>query len=164
MLLVIALKMQKLQKRIRLKEFNYLGTYRYFVTICCERKTELFKNSKIVEICVRILEETAKKEQFRIWAYCFMPDHLHMLAEGANDKSNFRRFISVLKQKTGYILWTQMKTKLWQENYYEHILRKEEDTLTVVKYILNNPVRKGILRRYNEYPYSGSFELDIRYI
>ena len=51
---------------------------------------------------------------------------------------------------------------LWQENYYEHILRKDEDTISVVKYILNNPVRKGLVEDYREYFYSGSFVLDIK--
>ena len=153
-----------MQKRIRLKDFNYYGSYRYFVTVSCNRKMEVFKKSEPVEICVHILKETAKKEQFKVWVYCFMPDHLHILVEGTNDRSNFRKFISVFKQKTGYMLWKQMKIKLWQENYYEHILRKEEDTLTVVRYILNNPVRKGVIQKYDEYLYSGSFELDIRQI
>ena len=153
-----------MQKRIRLKNFNYYGSYRYFVTICCNRKTEIFEDSKPVEICIHILETTIKKEQFKLLVYCFMPNHLHILVEGTNDKSNFRKFISVFKQKTGYILWKQMKIKLWQENYYEYVLRKEEDTLTLLRYILNNPVRRGLVQRYNEYPYSGSFELDIRYI
>jgi len=36
---------------------------------------------------------------------------------------------------------------------------KEEDLLDVVRYILNNPVRKGLVRHYTEYLYSGSLVL-----
>ena len=66
------------------------------------------------------LKEKSRVLDFRVWAYCFMPDHLHLLLEG--------------------------KTK-------------NEDLLDIVRYILNNPVRKGLVRHYTEYMYSGSLVL-----
>ncbi len=156
--------MVKYQKRIRLREFSYIGCYRYFVTICTDRSKEIFVNGDIVGLCVAILKNVSEKYFFTIWVYCFMPDHLHILAEGKNEKSNFRKFISVYKQKTSYEVVQTFKfaNKLWQENYYERVLRKEEATLDVIKYILNNPVRKGLVENFLNYPYLGSFVLDIR--
>jgi hypothetical protein len=46
-------------------------------------------------------------------------------------------------------------------NFYEHVLRKEEDTLSVAYYILNNPVRKGLAYDYRRYKFLGSFEFEI---
>ncbi|MBI4652326.1 hypothetical protein HY745_13835 [Candidatus Desantisbacteria bacterium] len=51
--------------------------------------------------------------------------------------------------------------KLWQENYYEHVLRKDEDTKSIVKYIFENPIRKGLSCNILNYPYSGSFEFTL---
>jgi hypothetical protein len=45
---------------------------------------------------------------------------------------------------------------LWQAGYYDRILRHDEDSLTVVRYILENPVRAGLVSRFSDYPYSGS--------
>lgn len=42
------------------------------------------------------------------------------------------------------------------EGYYERILRDEESTLTVARYILANPVRKGFVREPRDYAFSGS--------
>jgi hypothetical protein len=53
------------------------------------------------------------------------------------------------------------KLKLWQPSYYDHVLRKDEDTLNVARYILDNPVRKGLVKHFLEYGFSGSFEMDI---
>jgi len=43
---------------------------------------------------------------------------------------------------------------LWQKNFYDHIVRKEESILKIAEYILNNPVRKGMALRWESYPYS----------
>ncbi len=168
-MVALQLYMKKIQKRIRLKNFSYIGTYRYFVTICVDRKRNIFINNELVNLCITILHDLAEKYLFDIWVYCFMPDHLHILCEGRDEKSDFRKFISVFKQKSSYYVVRTFKfafyknmTKLWQENYFERVLRKEEDTIDVVKYILNNPVRKGLVKEYSNYPYSGSFKLEIK--
>jgi len=48
------------------------------------------------------------------------------------------------------------KTKLWQPNYYDHILRKEETIKDVALYIFNNPVRKNLVSDFRKYPFSGA--------
>ncbi len=74
-----------------------------------------------------------------------------------------RKFVSLFKQKTGYLFQYNHGMKLWQENYYEHILRKDEETVQVARYIFENPVRNGYVKDYSDYPHSGSFQLeDIR--
>jgi len=40
-------------------------------------------------------------------------------------------------------------------------LRSDEDTKNTAKYIFMNPVRKGLVQSFSEYPFSGSFELDM---
>jgi len=40
---------------------------------------------------------------------------------------------------------------------YDHVLRKEESIEGVARYILDNPVRKGLVSDYKEYPFSWSF-------
>ena len=46
---------------------------------------------------------------------------------------------------------------LWHISYYDHILRKEEAIESVGLYILENPVRKGLVSDFSEYPFSRSF-------
>ncbi len=90
------------KKRPRLKNFNYRGPYRYFVTICTDNKRKIFIQEEPVKQIIDILRESSKLFGFRIWAYCFMPDHLHLLLEGTEDKSDFKKFISQFKQSTGF--------------------------------------------------------------
>jgi putative transposase len=152
---------RKFKKRIRLKQFNYMGTYRYFVTLCAYNKESVFNDDSLVLVLLSLLREKAGIFRFGVWAYCFMPDHLHLLVEGFDDDSDFRKFISSFKQYSGFIYKKRCGLRLWQTNYYEHVLRREENTNTVAKYIFNNPVRKGMVEDYKKYALLGSFEFDV---
>ncbi|GAN34922.1 MAG: transposase [Candidatus Brocadia sp. AMX2] len=149
------------KKRIRLKDFDYKDCYRYFVTICTFNKKPLFTNDSLVTWLIELLRERSKSFSFKIWAYCFMPDHLHLLIQGERDDSDMRRFISSYKQQSGFYYKKKTVSSLWQINYYEHILGKEEDTKGIAYYIFANPVRKGLVNDFKEYKFLGSFAFDI---
>lgn len=150
------------KKRTRLKEFDYKGLYRYFITICTFNKEQIFKdNPSTVTWFVDILREQSRTFRFKIWAYCFMPDHLHLLLEGDDVNSDLKKFISSYKQISSFYYKERVGKQLWQINYYDHVLRKEEDNMNVAYYIFNNPVRKGIVDDFNQYKFIGSFEFDM---
>ena len=151
----------KFKKRTRLKDFSYNGYYRYFVTICTYNKIPIFTERDLIFNILKNLEKISEKHNFSVWAYCFMPDHLHLLLEGNDPNSDFKKFISEFKQITSFDYSKKFKKKLWQINYYEHILRKEEDTKTVVYYILDNPVRKGLVTYFKDYPFQGSYMFEL---
>jgi len=143
-------------RRPRLKDFDYTGTYTYFVTILTKDRSVYFKEVEVVSGLINFLTEAAGSEQFKVLTYCFMPDHLHLLVVGQDDRSNLRKFISLYKQKTGYWFKKNYNANLWHISYYDHILRKEESIESVALYILENPVRKGLVSNFREYPFSGS--------
>ena len=148
------------KKPSRLKDFSYQGQYRYSITVRSHDLNRHFIHDKVVTRAVEILKSTADQESFSIWAYCFMPNHLHLLVEGQNTNGDMRRFVALFKQKTSYWFQGIYGKKLWEPNYYEHVLRNDEDTIAVARYIFRNPVRGGLVEDYSRYSYSGSFELE----
>jgi putative transposase len=144
-------------KRPRLKNFDYIGTYVYFVTILTKDRATYFKEVEVVGGSISILNETARTERFNILTYCFMPDHLHLLVQGIDDHSNLRKFIGFFKQKSGYWFKKNYNENLWHISYFDHTLRKEESIESITLYILGNPVRKGLVSDFKEYPFSRSF-------
>ena len=60
------------------------------------------------------------------------------------------------KQRAGYQHKRRNGESLWQESYYDHVLRDDEDIDRTVRYVLENPVRKGLVLEFDEYPFSGS--------
>ncbi|MFH1434278.1 MAG: transposase [Pseudomonadota bacterium] len=152
----------KHQKRIRLKRFSYKGCFAYFITICTCNHTEPFKKEGVFDFALQCLKEKAEEFGFKVWAYCFMPDHLHLLIEGKQKDSKMKIFMSSFKQFTGYYYKKEYNSKLWQDGYFDHVLRNEEDRIEVVRYILENPVRQKLVKSYRDYKFSGSFEFDIK--
>ncbi|MBM4351483.1 MAG: transposase [Deltaproteobacteria bacterium] len=149
------------KKRTRLKDFDYKGCYRYFITLCTFDKKAVFTDEALVSWFVDVLKEKSTSLGFGIWAYCFMPDHLHLFVEGKKDDSDLKQFIASYKQYTAFHYKKRDKKELWQMNFYDHVLRKEEDTINIANYVFNNPVRKGLVSDYKNYKFLGSFEFDV---
>ena len=85
-----------------------------------------------------------------------MPDHAHLLIEGSREHSDMRQFAKMAKQGSGAVYALKSGRALWQEGYHDRVLRAEEDSRRVARYILENPVRAGLVKHASEYPFSGS--------
>jgi hypothetical protein len=70
--------------------------------------------------------------------------------------SDLPRFVTSFKQQTGFWFARQYGVRLWQDGYHDRVLRREEETSEVVRYILDNPIRAGLVTVFDRYPYSGS--------
>ena len=88
--------------------------------------------------------------------YCFMPDHQHLIITGVQSVSDIRKAIISYKQKTGFWMSEEKVGARWQKDFYDHVLRRHEDIAVQVRYILDNPVRKGLVASWQGYPYKGS--------
>ena len=139
-----------------LKTFEYLGLYRYFLTFCTDRRRRAFGRREVVSLSLLQISRAAAEEQLAILAYCFMPDHLQLLVEGLTDAADCRRFIKSAKQLSGYYVSREFGEKLWQRYGFERVLRDDEATLVVARYILCNPVRAGLVADVRDYPFIGS--------
>lgn len=79
-----------------------------------------------------------------------------MVLAASTEASDLQRFMNNWKQRTGYEFKQRTGGSLWQESYFDHVLRDDEETNTALKYVLENPVRKGMVTKFEEYPYGGS--------
>jgi putative transposase len=140
----------------RLAGFDYRGEHRYFLTFCTFYRRPLFNAPERVDLARTQILRSATNERFELTAYCFMPDHLHLLATGSDPTSDCRRFITRAKQFSGYHYQQAFNERLWQRYGYEHVLRSDEKTFRIARYILENPIRAGLVGSVHEYPYLGS--------
>jgi putative transposase len=143
-------------RRSRLRTFDYLGKYRYFLTFCTRERTKLFVRPSIVDPVLQQILHAASEHVFSIPAYVFMPDHVHLLVEGLAESSDLRAFVKLAKQKSGYLSSQESGHLLWQPSYYDRVLRDDESSLSVMRYILSNPVRANLVARWEDYPFLGS--------
>jgi Transposase IS200 like len=92
-----------------------------------------------------------------IHVYTAMPDHVHIVAQGLTDDADLHAFMGDFKQQTGWQFRRDHDGKLWQGSFYDHVVRPEEHFAGVLEYVVNNPVRAGLLSTPEEYPFWDSF-------
>ena len=144
-----------------LEGFSYVGFHRYFLTFCTFERTCLFVTHHIVTLVADQILRAAREHGISVIAYCFMPDHLHLVVEGTAENSDLKAFISRAKQYGAFYYRQETGGRLWQRYGYEHVIRDDERTEDVVRYVLENPVRAGLVQRIDEYPFIGSSVYDV---
>jgi REP-associated tyrosine transposase len=85
-----------------------------------------------------------------------MPDHVHLLLEATAANADPTSFVARAKQKSGFDFAARYKHRLWQKGYYERVMRADQPTTEVIRYIIANPVRARLVVEANEYPFWGS--------
>jgi putative transposase len=140
----------------RLTGFPYVGCHRYFLTFCTHYRRRHFVTADRVFLVHEQIVRAASEEWVALIAYCFMPDHVHLLVEGRTGGADCKRFIARAKQYSGYSYRAEFGERLWQKYSFERVLRDEEATLSVARYMLENPLRAGLVRRVEDHPFMGS--------
>jgi len=143
------------RKNPRLKDFDYSMPYAYFVTICTKNKSNYFTEESFNKKIIECLISEKNRNNISVYVYCLMPNHLHLLISPDNFGISISKFIGGFKSKSTRLGWKKGIKKLWQDRFYDHILRRNEDLKEIAQYILNNPVRKGIVESYGDYEFCG---------
>jgi len=146
------------------KTFDYAGLHRYSLTFCTNFRSGAFTERSRVELVLEQIVRAATETGFAIVAYCFMPDHVHLVVEGLSDTSNGLMFCARAKQYSGFYFKKAFHEKLWQRYGFERTLRDNESTLGVARYVLENPVRAVLVKRVQDYPFVGSLMYPIEQI
>ena len=140
----------------RLPGINYTGFSAYFLTACTLDRHKAFTTHDFFEESERQLFACSQEFGFTSIAYCFMPDHVHNLVEALREDSSLPKYAAMWKQRTGFAWRKRSGSPLWQKGYWERVLRSEDDLLSIARYVIENPVRAGLVRSVKDYPFSGS--------
>ena len=140
----------------RLRDFDYLGLQRYSLCFCTIERQPLFTTQAVVDLVMQQFLRAGAEQSFVLIAYCFMPDHVHLLAAGKSEAADAKRYIKLAKQYSGFYYKQANRRRLWQRYPFEHVLRDDETTFAVARYIIENPVRAGLVSDPRDYPFLGS--------
>jgi len=154
------------RKNIRLQGYDYSSVGYYFVTICTQDKANLYGNVIVGAdlVSARVELNNAGVMIERVYTevissfddvvsdnYIIMPNHFHciMSIRRADTRSAPTSIIQAFKSKTTveYIkgvksgIYQPFIKRIWQRNYYEHIIRNEIEYKQICQYIDQNPAR-----------------------
>ena len=144
----------KRRKNIRLPKEAYSNPSLIFsITICTNDRKPLFKDRNWAALIINTLKAGPFGKDVKCYAYCLMPDHLHLQLSPIEGNlidrlSRWKSYTTNLLQKSG------LDGPCWQRSFYDHALRNNEDIKTVAEYIVNNPVRSKLAKNWSDYPFS----------
>jgi REP element-mobilizing transposase RayT len=136
--------------------FSYVGFHHYFVTICTAHRSACFTEPEAARWLAGQILRLFKPQAFAVVAFCVMPDHAHLLLEGLSEVADLRAAIHALKLRTGHAWKQRTGHRLWQEGFHDYVLRDQDSVPALVRYILENPVRAGLVEDAAQYPHVGS--------
>ena len=148
----------------RLRGNSYSGAAAYFVTTCTHSRRSAFHDIEFGREATALLVAYSARYDFAVSAYCLMPDHAHLLVTATTLESPLCDLIRIWKQVTGYRWHARRGGRLWQAGYFDRILRDDEPELPVARYIIENPVRAGLVTSAASYPLTGSSRYSIAQI
>src|SRR5689334_18919073 len=115
----------------RVKTFSYRGYQRYLVTLTTCLRAPLFADPQHAgQLCAQV-PPCFSARAFDVLAYCVMP---------------LRQAMRAWKQRTGYDWKQRTGNFLWQPGSHDRVMREHDDARLVVRYILQNPVRAGLVK------------------
>ena len=136
--------------------FSYVGRHQYSLTFCTDYRHHAFTTDPPVANAWSQIVRASHEQHVDVLAYCFMPDHVHLVAGGAREDADCLEFIRKAKQYSGFYHNQRFGRRLWQQYGFEHVIRDDERLDRVIRYVLDNPVRAGLVNCVQDYAYWGS--------
>lgn len=120
-------------------------------------RKKVFFAKKDKEKYLSLLKKYAGKWNSPILVYCLMSNHVHLLTRPHREESLYKMMQGVTLCYTQYINRAYKRTgRLWESRYHSCIVDEEKYLWAAARYIEQNPVRAGIVKKEEDYRYSSA--------
>lgn len=130
------------------------NTQIYHVMLRGINQQQIFEDNEDYAKFIQVIRDCKSLSGFQLFAYCLMGNHIHLLLKETNEpiEQIFRRIGS------RYVYWYNVKYRrvghLFQDRFKSEPIETNEYFLTVLRYIHQNPIKAGVCKKVEEYPYS----------
>ena len=118
----------------------------YLVTTVTRDRLPMFNCFPSARCVVRALRIEHAAGRAMTLAFVVMPDHLHWLLS-LGPTAPLSHVVRTVKSVVAH----QLGGRIWQQGFHDHAVRAEEDLPAIGRYIVNNPVRAGLVSRAGHY-------------
>ena len=147
----------------------------FFITNCTFKRKNLLDRKEISEILISEWREAKDRHGWAIGSFVIMPDHIHFFCCPTSKAISLSNYIGIWKQWTSKRISRELGAvaavvdrsqdeygaaelstpSIWQKGFFDHLLRSDESYAEKRDYVLNNPVRVGLVERPEAWNYWG---------
>ena len=145
----------------------HLSSPVYFVTCCTHDRKKVLANGTVHQAFLEFGKRGYNERNVAIGRYVIMPDHLHLFVRGPYD-FRLSGWVNQLKGcLTKQIRGSRPQgdcdnlcsrspvANVWQRGFFDHVLRSCESYSEKWRYVEQNPVRAGLVKKAESLPYAG---------
>jgi REP-associated tyrosine transposase len=103
-----------------------------------------------------LLAERAAKAGVAVWAYCLMPNHVHLILMPAAEDGLARTLGETHRRYTGFVNARMRVTGHLFQGRFGSAAMDEPHLMAAARYVALNPVRAGLVRRARDWPWSSA--------
>jgi REP element-mobilizing transposase RayT len=127
----------------------------YFATCCTEKRRPLLANEPLHLCFLQFATRAFDGFDIAVGKYVIMPDHLHLFVAGP-EGFVLGQWVGTLKRVLAkHVDKASPCTPVWQRGFFDHILRSRESYSQKWNYVSENPVRAGLVKQSEDWPFSG---------
>lgn len=132
----------------------------YFITTCTFKRRAILASKEAAQVLVDEWQSARDRHGWAIGRYVIMPDHVHFFCSGELDAKALPTFMQAWKQWTSKRMARELNLfgTIWQEEFFDHVLRSSESYSQKWDYVKENPVRAHLVKKFDEWPWQGEVE------
>jgi REP-associated tyrosine transposase len=128
-----------------------------FVTVCTKKKKPILANAEVDQV-LRTAWDAANL--WLVGRYVLMPDHLHLFcAPQPTVPRSLKQWVEFWKSNAARHWPRREDAPVWQRHFWDTQLRRGESYDAKWDYIVENPVRAGLVTRSEDWPYQGEMNV-----
>ncbi len=133
----------------------------YFITTCAAGRMNRLGNESFHSIAVEVWRNCERLYGWRVGRYVIMPDHVHFFACEASEPRPLSAFVGKWKEWTAKYCARRLGAPppIWQPEFFDHVLRSSESYGQKWEYVVNNPVRAGLVTTPDEWKFQGELNV-----
>ncbi len=129
----------------------------HFVTFCTDHRWILPEHvrSTVLECC---LHDNGTRVDLRVAVV--MPDHVHIIFtplvdQEAMEVCSLAEIMNAIKGASAHRINKALgrRGRVWQSESFDHVVRSSEGLDAKIQYVLENPVRRGLVAEWTDYPW-----------
>ena len=125
-------------------------------------QARVFHKPQDYEAFLDLLAAAKQRTPVRLFAFCLMPNHFHLVVE-PESQASLSRFMQWLMTShvRRYHQHYQSSGHVWQGRFKSFPIQRDEHLLTVLRYVRQNPVRASLVATESEWPWSSAKLVDL---
>jgi putative transposase len=128
-----------------------------FLTVVTAQRDSILANAETHNLLRDLWTQSAALNGWAVGRYVVMPDHVHLFTRPLCDAVSLARWVQTWKSLSSRRITARLNrpSPIWQRDYFDRFLRSAESYSEKWSYVVQNPVRRGLVAQAADWPWQG---------